>query len=178
VPVSTPDGDHHSKPTRSASSRRRKSQTITQVYLAGVLVYGLLALLIALPLGSLAAYQSTSAFLGLYNIDYTEFTLTRWAVTMQFLAALAVPVLAALYPVLHGASITVRQAIASHGLGGDFGSGWIDRFVERLGKRFLVSYNAMALANIFRRKGRLVLTQLVLVIAGVMFMMVMSCQFA
>jgi putative ABC transport system permease protein len=151
-----------------------KSNTITQVYLAGVVVYGLLALLLALPLGSLAAFKTTSWFLGFYNIDYTDFTLTRRAVILQVLAALAVPVLAALYPILHGATITVRQAIASHGLGGDYGSGWIDRLVEWVGNRFLVSYNAMALANTFRRKGRLVLTQLVLVIAGAMFMMVMS----
>jgi putative ABC transport system permease protein len=68
----------------------------------------------------------------------------------------------------------VRQAIASYGLGGDFGTSWIDRLVERIGRRFLNSVNAMALANTFRRKGRLALTQLVLIIAGVMFLMVMS----
>jgi putative ABC transport system permease protein len=70
--------------------------------------------------------------------------------------------------------MTVREAVASYGLGMDFGSSWIDRAVERIGQRFLISYYADALANTFRRKGRLVLTQLVLVTAGVMFLMVMS----
>ena len=147
---------------------------ITQVYLTGVLVYGLLALCIALPLGSLASFRITSWFLSFYNIDYSQFALTSQAVIFETLAALAVPLLAALYPILKGAAITVQQAIASHGLGGDFGSTWFDRLVERVGQRFLVSYNAMALVNTFRRKGRLALTLLVLVIAGVMFMMVMS----
>lgn len=150
------------------------SPTITKIYLAGVLFYGVLALCIALPLGSLASFRITSSFLGLYNIDYNQFTLTTQAVIFEALAALAVPLLAALYPILRGASITVRGAIASHGLGGDYGSNRFDRLVERVGRRFLVSYNAMALANTFRRKGRLVLTQLVLVIAGMMFLMVMS----
>jgi putative ABC transport system permease protein len=150
------------------------SFTVTKIYLTGVFIYGLLALCIALPLGSLSSFRLTSWFLGFYNIDYAEFSLTRQAVLFQVLAALAVPLLAALYPILHGAAITVRQAIASYGLGGDFGSSWIDRLVERIGRRFLASYHAMALANTFRRKGRLLLTQLVLVIAGVMFLMVMN----
>jgi putative ABC transport system permease protein len=150
------------------------SSTITKVYLAGVLFYGVLALCISLPLGALASFRITSSFLALYNIDYDQFTLTRQAVFFEALAALVVPLLAALYPIFRGAAITVRGAIASHGLGGDYGSNWFDRTVERVGRRFLVSYNAMALANTFRRRGRLVLTQLVLVIAGVMFLMVMS----
>ncbi|NJO00092.1 MAG: ABC transporter permease, partial [Anaerolineales bacterium] len=79
-----------------------------------------------------------------------------------------------LRPVLNGAGITVRQAIASYGLGGDFGSNWLDRSVERLGRRFLSSPYAIALANLFRRKGRLLLTQLVLITAGTMFLMVVS----
>jgi putative ABC transport system permease protein len=76
--------------------------------------------------------------------------------------------------VLNGAGITVRQASASYGLGGDFGSTWLDRGVERLGRRFFSSPYAIALANMFRRKGRLLLTQLVLITAGTMFLLVVS----
>ena len=92
----------------------------------------------------------------------------------QVFAALVVPLIAALVPVLNGAAITVRQAISSYGLGGDFGSDWFDQVIERIGRRFLAPYQAIALANTFRRKGRLLLTELVLVIAGVVFLMVMS----
>jgi putative ABC transport system permease protein len=93
---------------------------------------------------------------------------------LQVVAAIAAPLIAALWPVLAGATITVREAIASYGLGGDFGSSWLDRTVERVGQRLLSSSYAMALSNMFRRKGRLILTQLVLVTAGAMFLMVMS----
>jgi putative ABC transport system permease protein len=150
------------------------SFTVTRIYLVGVFIYGLLALCIALPLGSLASFKITSWFLGLYNIDYNQFSLSRGATIWMVIAALAVPLVAALVPILQGAAITVRQAIASYGLGGDFGTSWIDRLAERIGRRFLSSVNAMALANTFRRKGRLALTQMVLIIAGVMFLMVMS----
>ena len=93
----------------------------------------------------------------------------------QLIAALAVPMVAALWPVLGGASITVREAIASYGLGGGkFGASRLDRLVERLGQRFLSTPYATALGNMFRRKGRLLLTQLTLITAGTMFLGVMT----
>jgi len=150
------------------------SSTIVKVYLAGVLVYGLLALLVSLPLGMLVAFGMVQWFLNLFNIDITAFQFSTQAVILSIISALIVPVLAALWPVLSGAAITVRQAIASYGLGGDFGGSGIDRIVERVGARLLPSHYATALGNMFRRKARLILTQLVLVTAGAMFLMVMS----
>jgi putative ABC transport system permease protein len=75
---------------------------------------------------------------------------------------------------LSGATITVREAIASYGLGADFGSNWLDRTVERVGQKFLSAPYVIAIGNMFRRKGRLILTQLVLITAGAMFLVVMS----
>jgi putative ABC transport system permease protein len=92
----------------------------------------------------------------------------------QTFAALGVPLLAGLWPVLSGTAITVREAIASYGIGGDFGNNRFDRWIERLGNRFLSAPYAVALGNMFRRKGRLILTQMVLILAGVMFLVVMS----
>ncbi|CAG0942203.1 partial Macrolide export ATP-binding/permease protein MacB, partial [Anaerolineae bacterium] len=151
-----------------------KSTTIVQVYLTGVFVYGLLALLIALPLGAFLAFGITQYFLNLFNIDYDQFRVSSDAIIFQVISALAVPLLAGVLPVLGGARLTVREAIASYGLGADFGSNWLDRMVERIGARFLPSHYATSLGNMFRRKGRLFLTQFVLIAAGTMFLMVMS----
>ncbi|MDH4138234.1 MAG: ABC transporter permease, partial [Anaerolineae bacterium] len=148
--------------------------TVLKIYLTGVLVYGLLALLISLPLGAFTAFGLSKWFLNLFNIDYEVFQFSNRAIAFQVMAAIAAPLIAALWPVLKGATITVREAIASYGLGGDFGSSWLDRAVERIGRRFLPSHYAVALGNMFRRKGRLALTQLVLVTAGAMFLIVMS----
>ena len=151
-----------------------RTSTIIQIYLVSTLVYGTLAFLIALPLGAIVAFILTRSFLNLFNIDFDQFQFSRHAVMFQAVSALAAPLLAGLPPILKGARITVRQAIASYGLGGDFHSGRLDRFVEGVGQRWLPSYYATALGNMFRHKGRLLLTQLVLISAGSAFLMVMS----
>lgn len=151
-----------------------RAGTIIQVFLASVLIYGLLSLLIAAPLGIYLAWMTTQYFMNLFNIDYDQFRFSITALNLQFGAALIVPVLAGLIPVMGGARITVRQAIASYGLGSEFGSNRFDRFVERIGARFLPTQYATALGNMFRRKGRLLLTEFVLVSAGTLFLLVMT----
>lgn len=148
--------------------------TIAQLYFVAVLIYGLLALLIALPLGVYLAWSVTRMFLTLFNIDYEQFRFSNSALMLQIAAATLVPLLAAVIPVMGGARITVRQAIASYGLGGNFGSSRLDHAIERIGARLLPTQYATALGNMFRRKGRLILTQLVLVMAGTMFLLVMT----
>ncbi len=148
---------------------------IVKVYLSTVLIYGILALVIALPLGTFVAFAASQWLLNLFNIDYEVFQYSSRALMMQTGAALAVPILAALGPVMHGAAMTVREAIASYGLGsGNFGTNWFDRSIERLGRRFLSTPYATALGNMFRHKGRLLLTQAVLIVAGSMFLAVMT----
>ncbi|MBN1992695.1 MAG: FtsX-like permease family protein [Anaerolineae bacterium] len=147
---------------------------VIKIYLAVVLVYGLLALLLALPLSALVAFNTTKQFLGFFNIDYSVFQVSRQALVYQAIAAMMVPLLAALWPVLRGTAITVREALASYGLGSDFGASWLDRFVEGVAQRFFAAPYAIALGNMFRRKGRLILTQVVLITAGTMAVVVMS----
>lgn len=151
-----------------------RTSTIVKIYLINALVYGLLALLIALPLGATVAFSVTKIFLNLFNIDYNQFEFSNQAVVFQVVSALAAPLLAGLPPVLQGARITVRQAIASYGLGGDFRSGRLDRLVDAFGQRWLSTQYATALGNMFRHRGRLMLTQIVLITAGSAFLMVMS----
>ena len=151
-----------------------RTPSIVGMYLVSALVYGTLAFIIALPLGAIVAHSITKVFLNLFNIDYDTFHISRDAVILQALCAILAPLLAGLPPILQGAKITVRQAIASYGLGGGYRSGHLDRLVESIGARLLPSHFATALGNMFRHKGRLILTQLVLIAAGASFLMVMS----
>ena len=151
-----------------------KTHSIVGMYLVSAFVYGLLAFIIAFPLGAIVAHSVTKVFLNLFNIDYDIFEISRKAVILQALSAIVAPLLAGLPPILKGAAITVRQAIASYGLGGGYKSGHMDRFVKLIGERLLPSQYATALGNMFRHKGRLVMTQLVLIAAGTSFLMVMS----
>ena len=151
-----------------------RTNTLVKVYLAGVVIYGLLALFVSLPIGAFVAFGVSRMILGFFDIDYDVFQVSGQAIILQVMAATVVPLLAALWPVLRGAAMTVREAIATYGLGGDYGSSWLDRAVERIGGRLLPSHYATALGNLFRRKGRLILTQAVLMTAGTMFLAVMS----
>ena len=152
---------------KAIGGRRR---TIIRLYLSGALVYGGLALLVALP----GAHLMSDWFLNLFNVDVAAFQISGRAVGLMAGAALLAPLAAALAPVLRGAAITVREALNSYGIGADYGSSRLDRAVDALGRRTLPTAHAAALGNVFRRKSRLTLTLLVLVVAGLMFMVVMS----
>jgi len=149
-----------------------RSQIIT-LYLGGVLIYGVLALLIALPLGVLAADAVSKSLLQLMSIPpEPQVNLSSSAIAQQVIVALLVPLLAALWPVYAGVRISVSQAISNYGIGATFGKGLIDRLLARV--RGLPRQTILTLRNTFRRKGRVVLTQITLIMAGVVFVMVMS----
>ena len=143
------------------------------LYLSGVMVYGLLALLITLPLSVLATSAVTNMLLGMFAVPPDP--VFRWsqpAVITQVVVCLLVPLLAALWPIFAGVRITVREAISNYGIGAGFGRGWLDRALTRL--RFLPRTASLTIRNTFRRKGRVVLTEITLILAGVVFIMVMS----
>lgn len=151
-----------------------RTGTIARLFLVSTAIFGLLALILALPLAAMTAFGVTRYFLDLFNIDFNTFQFSARAVWLQVGAAIATPLLAGLVPIARGAALTVRQAIASYGLGGTFGSSRLDRAVDRFGERWLPSHYATALGNMFRRKSRLLLTEIVLLTAGSAFLMVMS----
>jgi putative ABC transport system permease protein len=147
---------------------------IMRLYLAGVLVYGVLALLISLPLSTVLSHVMAVYFLDIFNVSYNTFQVSQRALLVQIGAALLVPLLAALIPVFNGTRITVRQAIASYGLGDRMGGTWFERTIDRLGGSWLAAPVQMALSNMFRRRSRLVLTQMVLITAGTLYLIVMT----
>ena len=151
-----------------------KTSTILKIYLSTVFVYGCLAFLISVAPGAYVAFGLTKTFLNLFNIDYDTFHISTKAIELQAGAALLTPLIAALLPILKGTATTVREAIASYGISGSFGNNGFDRGVDRLSRRFLSSSYAISLNNMFRKKGRLILTQLVLITAGTMFLVVIS----
>ena len=148
--------------------------TISKLYALEVLIMALLAIVIALLPSLYMANWSACQLLGLFNIACQGFSYSPQAVLIMLSGGLGVPLLAAAWPVWNGARMTVREALASYGLGSDFGSHRLDRAIEYLGARFLPTVYAAALGNLFRRKTRLVLTQMVLIIAGLMFLVLMS----
>jgi putative ABC transport system permease protein len=149
------------------------TRQMLQLYLSGVLVYGLLALLIAVPLGALAARGLTNSLLPLMAIPPDPiFRVSQSALTQQIMVGLLVPLLATLWPVFSGVRISVREAISNYGISASYGKGLLDRLLSRL--NFLPRAASLTIRNTFRRKGRVVLTEITLILAGVVFVMVLS----
>jgi putative ABC transport system permease protein len=143
------------------------------LYLSGVLVYGMLAVFIAVPLAFVVATVMSSGMLAAFGVPPDPvFRVSNQAVTQQLIVGLLVPLLAALWPVFSGVRLTVREAISNYGISASYGKGLLDRLLTRW--RGLPRPLALTLRNTFRRKGRVVLTEITLVMAGVVFIMVMS----
>ncbi|MEN9939125.1 MAG: hypothetical protein RLZZ387_5704 [Chloroflexota bacterium] len=152
-----------------------RSGDIFAMYLATVLLYGLLALLVGSALAYAGAAGLASYLGGLMNTELTSTALPTSIWLLMAAIALLVPLLASIQPVLAGVSVTVREAVSGYGLGkGRFGKGRIDHLLERI--RGLSRPLMLSLRNTFRRKGRLVLTLTTLTLSGVIFIAVFGVR--
>ncbi len=152
---------------------------IMGLYFGMALVYGLLALLIGLPLGMLGAVALARFAAGFLNFDVSGPGFAPQVLALQIAVALGMPLLASAYPIWAGARITVREAMASYGLGkGRFGRGPVDHLLLAVQHvlPFVRRPLVISLRNTFRRKGRLALTMVTLTLAGAIFVGVFSVR--
>jgi len=136
------------------------------MYLVLILTFGLIALLIGIPLaGSIAEFIGVgmSQMLNFYTKPFSPYPS---AVIQQFIVAIVVPFLAALWPIYNSVRITVREAISDYGLGGN--PTQRRKEVSR-GTLFIPRPMRLSLRNVFRRKLRLILTLTSLILAGSIF---------
>jgi len=143
---------------------------ILAIYLLYVLAFGLLALMIAVPLGALGGWALNVFLMDTFNADPGQFKISPQAIWAQVVIALLARLLVALVPISSGARIPVREAINTYGLSTK--PSLLDRLIARLKKvsRLLL----LTISNTFRHKGRVFLTEITLVLSGLIFMMVMS----
>ena len=153
------------------------SRQITGMYLMLVLSYGLLALLIALPLSTLIAWGLIGGMGTMLNYRVGAVRVPAASLIMQLAVALLLPLLASLVPIRDGARKTIREAISNYGIGaGTFGKSLFDKVIEAV--RFLPRPLLISLRNTFRRKGRLLLTLSTLTLAGAIFIAVFNIKAA
>jgi putative ABC transport system permease protein len=152
---------------------------IVSMYMATVVGFGILALFVAVPLGVIGAQAFAGFTARLLNFDIGAYSLSPRVLMVQVATGLIVPLLAALYPVVSGVRITVRQAIGSYGLAEEGpGSGLMHRTVDWLSEhlRGLSRPTLLSLRNTIRRRGRLALTLTTLTLAGAIFIGILSVQ--
>jgi len=146
---------------------------IIRMYLGAVLIYSVLALLVAIPL-TMVVTGAVLQFAGSYiNITFPAISLPLSVFLLQLAVGVLIPLLAALWPVLRGAAVTVREALADTGVG-TFSIDLLDRILSQI--RGLSRPLQLSLRNTFRRRARLILTLIMLVLGGMLFMTIGSVR--
>ncbi len=143
------------------------SRQLAAMYLGMALLLGLVAALIALP-ASIAigrAYAALKADLLNFSID--GYAIPWWAIALQIVVGMALPVAAAAIPVFRGCRLSVSAALRDTGIAANGAGARRQRTigVGRIGRPLLLS-----IGNAFRRRQRLVLTLLALAAGGAVFL--------
>jgi putative ABC transport system permease protein len=151
---------------------------IADLYLRMALCFGLGALLLAIPLGTLGARIFSDFLAGQLNFDLEDFRPAPQVLALQIAVGVIVPIAAALFPVLATVRRSVREALQDTGLEGEAPpTGGMAQRLLRLQLRMPLSRPLrLSLRNTFRRRGRLVRTLIPLILGGAIFMSVLSVR--
>src|SRR5215213_1689467 len=167
---------------------------VLNMYLALIMAFGILALIIAIPLGGQGAYGLAQFIAGKLNFNLLGYRIVPMALLIQVLVGLLVPVIAGLVPVINGSRITVLRAL-SGSLAEEYSAStskvkdaverrlsWLD-WVQVKAMRILAKRGihiprpfVISLRNTFRRKSRLALTLFTLTMGGAIFIPVFNVR--
>jgi len=148
---------------------------IALMYLVLVFSFGLIAVLLAVPLAGAVNYGLTRLMISALNGSPGPFRIPLASIILQVGVGFSVPLVVELLPVFKGARQTVREAISDYGINvSGFGLSWFDRLLERTW--FLSRPLALSIRNTFRKKGRLALTLFTLTLGGAIFIAVFNLR--
>ncbi|HYQ26636.1 MAG TPA: ABC transporter permease, partial [Polyangiaceae bacterium] len=142
-----------------------RTSQIAALYIVLIASLGLVAEVVALPLGMLGARGLAAMSGNMLNLTLVSQAIPWWVFAIQAAAGVLVPLLAASVPVLRGASITVREAIDQHGAARPVRTKAWSLGASRLNRKVL-----LVVRNVFRKRTRFVLTLALLAAGGAMFM--------
>lgn len=145
---------------------------VVRLYFITILTYGVLALLVAIPIGVFGAWGIASWLVNSFGADPGEFAYSTLSIQVMVLVGLLAPLLASLIPLYSGSRITVREAITTYGLSKD--TGLLVRLLSKA--RIFSRLVLITVSNTFRNKRRVILLQIALVLSGLMFMMVIGVR--
>ncbi|MBP7686847.1 MAG: FtsX-like permease family protein, partial [Thermoflexales bacterium] len=145
-----------------------RSNQITSLYLILVVVLGLVAVVIGVPLGVVTGQAFATVVGDLLNFTIYSYEIPAWVYIVELLMGILIPLLVALDPILRTTRTTVRETLNDYGTSREaFGSRGLDSFLGKL--RGIDNTLLLAIRNTFRRRGRLLLTLGLLAAAGAMF---------
>lgn len=136
------------------------------MYLVLILAFGIGSLLIAIPLGNMAASTIGGGMAQWLNFHAAPYSGYASTLIQQIIVAVVVPVLAAIFPIYNSVKITVREALSDYGLGGNAKPK--DDSVNK-NSVLIPRPIRISIRNTFRRKARLSITLFTLVLGGAVF---------
>ena len=149
-----------------------ETRQLMAMYIVLILSFGSAAFLVSVPLAALAAKTVLTGMGSYLNFDIGPFTIFPQTVIQQAIVAFIIPLVAALVPMLNTVRITVREALSDYGLGREEKQKPAKTIVRGMG---LMSRPVrISMRNVFRRKGRLILTLSTLILGGAIFIAVMN----
>ena len=167
-----------------------RNRQVFFMYLALIMCFSALALLIAVPLGGQGAYGLALLVSSMLNFNLLGYRIVPVAFLIQIAVGALVPLVAGLLPVISGSRITVLRALSGDltqdekqvQAGEEKQLSWFDRMQLRfthiltvrgihIPRPFIIS-----LRNTFRRKRRLALTLFTLTMGGAIFIAVFNVR--
>ncbi|MEJ2448682.1 MAG: FtsX-like permease family protein, partial [Anaerolineales bacterium] len=167
-----------------------QDRIIFRMYLVMLLVFGALALVIAIPAGGHGAYALAQFVANEMGFTLRGYRFIPLSLGIQIAVGILVPLVAGLIPVIRGSRVTVQKALDGNGTrageeddeeGQEGGSRFeqfqlkttralADRGI-RIPRQLLIS-----LRNTFRQRGRLMLTLFTLTMGGAIFISVFNVR--
>ena len=141
-----------------------RSVQILGMYLILVISYGVIALIIAIPLGAIAGYGLAWFMAYLTSAVLQGFRVVPLAILVQTLIAILIPLGAGFFPINNGAKTSVQEAISNYRPRRQPAANKRSRFsiwMSWVSRPILLSFR-----NTFRKRGRLLLTIFTLTVAG------------
>jgi len=152
-----------------------ETKHIIVMYTFAIIIFGILAWCIAVPLGTFGARFLATLTATYMNFNINSFEFPWWIYVLDIFACIVMPLIAALYPILSATQITVREAMGRTGASSSsFGAGGFEQLLKLVGG--LPGPIRYAIRNMFRQKIRLLLTLLTLTLAGSIFITVISVR--
>ena len=150
---------------------------IMAMYLVTVLVYGLIAVAIGIPLAMISARGLMNmVIIPTLNVAPDSMSTSLTLITAQVAIGLLLPLIAGLWPVLKGTRITTHKALNDSGMETNVqGRGLSERFLAWIQSiRPMRRPVLLSIRNAMRHKGRMAQTMVVLIIGTALFISVLS----
>lgn len=159
-----------------------RSPQVISIYLGLIFVFGLLALLVSLPLAQQGGFRLLDFLAEKINFKILSYRTVPNAILLQVMIAILVPQIAGAIPILNGARIKVQEVLAGSLVEQDPEHGsWFDRQLALTTRKKMARVGfsrplLISLRNTFRKKTRLILTVVTLSLAGAIFIATFSVR--